>query len=92
MAAKYAAICQIYWGGSVMASWLGRRSVMAQRIWNRITPAIAPKAHKSVGDLDAERRMAADADFGLWPMTSDAPRFFDSRSQLKEVERVLRER
>jgi hypothetical protein len=76
-----------------MVSWLGRRSVMAKRIWNRITLAIAPKTHRSV-DLDAERRMAADADFGLWglwPMASEAPRFFDSRSQLGEVERVLRE-
>jgi hypothetical protein len=83
---QYARLLQ----GFRMLSWLGRRSVRVKRIWNQITLATAPKAHKSL-DLDAGTRKAMDADFGLWPMTIEAPRFFDSRSQLEEVERILRE-
>ena len=72
-----------------MLSWLGRQSVRVKRIRDCITFAVALKAHKS---LDTGTPMAMDADFGLGPMTSEAPRFFNSRSQLEEVERILRER
>jgi hypothetical protein len=59
--------------------------------WNRIALAVARKAHKRVG-LDRGTRMAMDADFGLRQPESETLPFFDARSQLEELERILRQR
>ncbi len=59
--------------------------------WNRIALAIAHQAHKRVG-LDTGTRMALVADFGPARMTPETPAFFDARSQLEELERILRAR
>ena len=61
------------------------------QVWNRIALAVARKAHKRVG-LDAGTRMAMDADLGLGQANSETLPFFDARSQLEELERILRGR
>lgn len=62
------------------------------RDWNRIALAIAERTHKGLG-LDTATPMATNASIVPGPMTSEAdwPRFFDERSQLEELERILRE-
>lgn len=60
--------------------------------WNSIVLAVAQKTHKRLG-LDAATRRAINS--GVPPRRttseSDWPRFFDERSQLEELERILGE-
>ena len=59
--------------------------------WNRIALAVAQKTHRRMG-LDTGTRMAMDADPAAGPMTREIPQFYDARSQLDEIERILKER
>jgi hypothetical protein len=58
--------------------------------WNRIALAVARKAQRQVS-LDTGTRMAMDADLGFGQANSETPPFFDARSQLDELEHILRQ-